>query len=67
MFHHCCPNTRHTSGLDHTIFVYSTWRIAAGEVISATHTKSLYSAMKMLAHLCMSRCFNCNCFFYLTI
>ena len=61
MSHHCCPNTRHTFGPDQAIFVYSTRRIAAGEVISATYTKSLYSTMERLEHLSMSKCFNCAC------
>ena len=61
MSHHCCPNTKHTFDRDNNIFVYSTRKIAAGEVISATYTKSLYSTMERLDHLNVSKCFMCEC------
>ena len=61
MSHHCRPNTKHTFDRDNNIFVYSTRKIAAGEVISATYTKSLYSTMERLDHLNVSKCFMCEC------
>ena len=61
MSHNCCPNTKHTFDRANNISVYSTRKIAAGEVISATYTKSLYSTMERLEHLNVSKCFMCEC------
>jgi hypothetical protein len=55
------PNTRHTFDPDHSINLYSTVRIAKGQVISATYTNSLWSTTDRRDHLKMSKCFWCAC------
>ena len=60
--HSCKPNTRHTFyGSDFVMAVSATTDIAAGEMISATYTQTLWGTMARRDHLKSIKCFDCSC------